>query len=388
MDRPTNSKGKVLLVDDDPGICRDYARLLRRQQLTVETASNGRDALKRLTHDVFDTVLTDIGMPDMGGVDFLRAIREHDRDLPVIFMTGTPTLETAVKAVEYGATQYLVKPIHSDALSEAIWHALDLRHDTKLRRTARVSPGPIDRQSSIQTSLAADFERALGSLWMAFQPIVQAAERNVFAYEALVRSDEPALSSPAALFNASEGLHRTEELGRVIRATIAQSASNAPSGALLFVNIDAEELNDHELISDSAPLSKIAGRVVLEITGRSALDGIAGVRARFTKLRAVGYRIAVGDLGAGHAGFASISQLAPDFVKLQMSLVRGVHRSTRKRALIRDLARACSADLGVQVICEGIELPEERDALVSDGLNLFQGYLFARPERGFSTPKW
>lgn len=375
---------RVLLIDDDPAVCRDYARVLRRFNLDIETAPNGRAALDRVVPDSFDAVLLDIAMPGLDGIGVLRAIRDRDSDLPVVLMTGDATLTTALKAIEYGAAHYLPKPVDADTLAEVVWRAVDQRGSMRrLRISALASGGPDARDEALDQA----FDEALSASWMAFQPIVQASDRRVFAYEALVRS-QSALRGPAELFDAADRLQRAHELGRTIRRKVAEAASAARSDALLFVNVHASELNDNELLSGDAPLAKIAERVVLELTERSAIHRVAGLETRLARLRALGFRIALDDLGQGYAGLAGLLQLRPDFVKLDMSLVRNIDRSSRQQCLTKGMARICSRDLGILVVCEGVERPEERDALIANGLDLQQGYLFARPAAGFPVPSW
>jgi len=131
----------------------------------------------------------------------------------------------------------------------------------------------------------------------------------------------------------------------------------------------------------------IASRTVLEITERASLEGVKDLRSRIADLKRMGFRIAIDDLGAGYAGLTSMANVDPEVVKLDMSLVRGVDQSTTKRKLIQSLA-AASRDLGMLVICEGVETVDERDTLVGLGCDLFQGFLFARPERGFPVPRF
>ena len=127
--------------------------------------------------------------------------------------------------------------------------------------------------------------------------------------------------------------------------------------------------------------------MVLEVTERAGLDDVKDARTRVEKLKKMGFRIAVDDLGAGHAGLASISQLEPDIVKLDMSLVRNVHNEPIKLRLVRSIVSTCR-EMGFEVIAEGVETPEERDALAEVGLDIMQGYLFAVPARGFLPPKF
>jgi EAL domain-containing protein (putative c-di-GMP-specific phosphodiesterase class I) len=379
-------RARVLLVDDDPAICRDYGRVLRRLKLDVETATNGWEALERIIPDRFDAVLVDIAMPGLDGLGVLRGIRDRDPELPVVLMTGSPALATAVKAVEYGASQYLFKPIHPDRLAEAMWRAVDLRETLRQRHGGSLL-AQTDRARAKDETVDRVLDTVLSAFWLEFQPIIQATSQRVFGYEAFVRSSS-ALASPAELFDAAERTGRAHEVGRVIRRKVAETASSVPGSALLFVKLHAEELSDNELLSSSAPLSTVADQVVLEITERSALREVAGVWTRLGRLRKLGFRIALDDLGEGHAGLTSVLQLHPDFVKLDSSLVRNIDRSPRKRSLVRAVTRVCSRDLGIQVVCEGVERHAERDALVEDGLDLFQGHLFAKPAAGFPTPTW
>jgi EAL domain-containing protein (putative c-di-GMP-specific phosphodiesterase class I) len=120
----------------------------------------------------------------------------------------------------------------------------------------------------------------------------------------------------------------------------------------LFVNLHSADLNDEELFSPEAPLSRIADRVVLEVTERASLHGVKDVVAGVAKLKALGYEIAIDDLGAGHAGLTSFTQLDPEIAKLDMSLVRGVDADVRRQSIVRSMKQLCD-DLGILVIAEG-----------------------------------
>jgi EAL domain-containing protein (putative c-di-GMP-specific phosphodiesterase class I) len=148
------------------------------------------------------------------------------------------------------------------------------------------------------------------------------------------------------------------------------------------VNLHASDLEDEHLADPAAPLAAHAGRVVLEITERAALDGVQGVPERLAALRRLGYRVAVDDLGAGYAGLASFPALQPEVVKLDMALVRNVDQSPLQQRVIRSVVEL-GRELRMMVVSEGIETPAERDALAALGCDVFQGYLFARPARGF-----
>jgi len=209
----------------------------------------------------------------------------------------------------------------------------------------------------------------------------------VFGYEGLVRSTDPDLCTPAKLLDAAERLGRVPELGRRVRSAVAASAQSAPPGALLCVNLHALELLDGKLYAPDEPLSRIASRVVLEIAERSALYRIEHLQERVEELRSLGYRIAVDDLGASHAGLSSFRQLGPDIVKLDISLVRNVDSSSAKAGLVKSMIALCSKDLSMRVVCEGVETEGERDTLRAAGAELMQGYLFGMPLRSFHADR-
>jgi EAL domain-containing protein (putative c-di-GMP-specific phosphodiesterase class I) len=384
----SKSHGPALVVDDDPGVRRDFARMLTHCGFEVEVAEDGRQAIERLKSHQFEFILTDIEMPQGSGLDLLKTVREYDLDVPVVLITGRPGLESAMRAVEYGAFRYLTKPIDLDELSRVVQQATSMHQLAKLKREALEVVGAEGRQLGDRASLDARFSLALEKLWVAFQPIVHWPAKNVVAYEALVRSNEPTLKTPLDLLDAAERLGRSHDLGRRIRYLVSQAASDAPFGTLLFINLHPLDLNDDELYSVASPLTNIAGRIVLELTERASLDDVPSLATKIARLRRLGFRVAIDDLGAGYAGLSTFTQLEPDFVKLDMSLVRGVDRSERKQRVISALNRLCEGDLSIQVVTEGVETSAERDVLAREGCVLLQGYLFAKPAQGFPTPVW
>jgi EAL domain-containing protein (putative c-di-GMP-specific phosphodiesterase class I) len=388
--RPTIAvRGRVLLADDDADLLRAISRTLERAGHEVVRLPDGHHACEHIAtldpRDV-DVVLTDISMPGCDGLEVMRAAHKLDPDLPVLFMTGMPTVETAVQALEFGAYRYLLKPVDPDVLLQAVAQAVEMRHSVRAL-LPDTRPGFSPPSSRVRAELSGRFDSALQHLWMAFQPIVCWSEKRVHAYEALVRTNEPSLSRPDHLFNAAEQLHRVQELGRTIRRSVAAAAVNAPPDVHLFVNLHASDLTDDELFDASAPLAQFAERIVFEITERASLEKMKDIQERMAALRARGYRIAVDDLGAGYAGLSSLANLQPEVVKLDMSLVRNVDQQPIKQRLVASL-QTLGGPLGIRVIAEGVETVAERDTLVNIGCDLFQGYLFARPGRPFPNVNW
>ena len=378
---PLVKRPRVLVVDDDLGIRNVLQRCLRaRYDLTVMVTAEA--AIKAVGETHFDVLLSDVHLDGMDGVELLRRVREHDLDLPVILMTGAPSLETAVKAIEHGALRYLFKPFNLDKLREVLDTGVEMRRLAAARRQSLAFLGKPSGLAADRAGLDGQVTAALKTLRMAYQPIVSWKMRRVIGYEALLRTSAAALREPEALLDAATQIGRQSEVGRAVRASVAASAATLPPGIDLFVNVQAQELLDETLYDASGPHSPIAARVVLEVTERASLSSVPDVRARVARLKRMGFRIAIDDLGAGYAGLASFAQLEPSVVKIDMALVRDVHRNEMKAKLVGSMASACR-ELGIAVVAEGVELPAERDALADLGCELLQGYLFARPGFGF-----
>jgi EAL domain-containing protein (putative c-di-GMP-specific phosphodiesterase class I) len=172
------------------------------------------------------------------------------------------------------------------------------------------------------------------------------------------------------------------DLSRALRVHHARSMDALPPGTSLFVNLHPTDLLDEALFAETDPLRPYAGRIVFEITERAPLERLPAVRSRVADLRALGYRIAVDDVGAGYAGLSSLAVLCPNIVKLDAILVRGIDQSKALQTLIESLVVAC-ARLQIEVIAEAVETEAERKALEELGVDLMQGHLFAHAVEGF-----
>jgi EAL domain-containing protein (putative c-di-GMP-specific phosphodiesterase class I)/CheY-like chemotaxis protein len=365
----------VLLVDDEPALLDSLRWLLVREGFEICAARSGQEAIDCFVKDEFDIVVSDISMPYMTGIQLLQEIRKLDHDVPVVLLTGAPTVTTAVKALEYGACHYLTKPVGRDALLEVLHKACD-----KAQSQRRVD-SQIRFSSSTSGELEQQFSRALAALWVAYQPIVWAGTHEVYGYEALLRTREPSLANPLALLDAADRLGEGARLGRLVRQRAAAPMGRRPQ-AVLFVNLTPNDLLDPALTAQAAPLTRIAERVVLEVTERASLSQLTDIRARVGELRKLGFRIAVDDMGAGYAGLSSFALLEPEVVKLDMSLIRGVDQSPTKQKLIRSMNVVCK-EMNTLVVAEGVETTDERHALCELGCDLLQGYRFARPAEPF-----
>lgn len=375
---------EVLLVDDDDAVRKMMHKVLTRAGMSVEPVAGARNALELLRRGRrFEAIVSDLMMPEMDGMQLLRFVRQLDLDVPIIIVTGNPSLESALLTMEYGGFRYLPKPVENQRLVQVVKDAATQHRILLLKQKALQICEAGGWLLQDLEHLEERFERALQGLWIAYQPIVTWPAQTVFGYEALVRSFDPDLPTPGMLFDAAERLGRVQDLGQRIRDAVAASAMSAPPDARIFTNLHALDLTNDQLYSADSALAGMANRVVLEITERASLHRISDLKERMRALRDLGFQIAVDDLGAGYSGLSSFSQLEPEVAKLDMSLIRDIDGSSAKASLVRSMISVCTQDLGIRVVCEGVETVGERDVLARVGADLLQGYLFAKPENAF-----
>lgn len=366
---------KVLLVDDEPEVTRSLRRGLRKEPWDIVTADSAEEALERLAESPFDVVVSDERMPGMQGSDLLSHVRTAHPSAIRIILSGQASVEAAVKAINSAEVyRFLVKPCPSEEVVLTIIEALHKRAERRNFDEWRKELG--------HDQLVPGFERVLGSLWMGFQPIVRSADESVYGYEALVRTDDQEIASPGELFATAEALGRSVELGARIRDAVAERIGEAPHDATIFVNVNPDHLADESLYASDSRLATYAERVVLEITERESLASDQQLLQRIESLRGLGYRIAIDDLGSGFSGLNSLVLLSPEFVKLDMELVRSIDRSPTKQRLVKAMTTMCR-DLGIKSIAEGVETVRERDGVTDAGSTLLQGFLYGKADRGF-----
>ncbi|MDQ3364694.1 MAG: EAL domain-containing protein [Myxococcota bacterium] len=374
-DDPDIHRNRVLLIEQHGARSARYGSVLEDAGLAVTCTAESAAATALTGADDFDAVVAVLGVPSHEGTSVLERLRQVDEDLQVILIAPAATMEGALFALDQRVFRFLVEPVDSAALSRIIEAAATAGIAARARREA-LARAQLDADAL--SSLRQQFGRAVDGLWVAYQPIVRATTGATVAFEALMRSTEKSLPDPKSVLVAAERCHSLPVLGRVIRRVVADDLDRCAFET--FVNLHPCDLDDEELYSEAAPLTRHAHRVVLEITERASLDTVSDPARKFAALRKLGYRLAIDDLGAGYAGLSSVVTLEPEFVKIDMSLVRGIATSRTRRSLVRllvDMAKAIEAD----VIAEGIETAEERSVLADLGCDLMQGYLFGRAAR-------
>jgi EAL domain-containing protein (putative c-di-GMP-specific phosphodiesterase class I) len=217
---------------------------------------------------------------------------------------------------------------------------------------------------------------------MAFHPIVDLARGDVWGYEALVRGTE-GQGAGYILGQVDDGnRYRFDQACRT--KAIELAGGLFPAGDLrLSINFLPNAVYEpaaciRATLEAARRIGFAHQRIMFEFTENERMTDVAHVQRIITDYRQRGFLTALDDFGAGYAGLGLLARFQPDLIKLDMELIRGIAESPARQAIVSGVIGIARA-LGVAVIAEGIETPEELAALREAGITLFQGYLFARP---------
>src|SRR3989344_4065957 len=226
---------------------------------------------------------------------------------------------------------------------------------------------------------------AQSGLHSLFQPIISLSERRILGYEALSRgpSNSP-LHSPVALFAVARQAGRLSELEIACRQSACRRFNEQQLPGKLFLNVSPESLLEAahqpgrtlQLLQD---FGIKPNQVVIELTEQTPTDDFQLLHTALHHYRAMGFSIALDDLGAGYSSLRLWSELRPDYEKIDRHFIDGIHQDAVKREFVGSILKMAKASRA-QVIAEGIELPEELAVLAEMGVDLLQGYLLCRPQ--------
>ncbi len=217
---------------------------------------------------------------------------------------------------------------------------------------------------------------------MAFQPIVDVRNETVFAYEALVRGQDGQGAGAVLAQVSADNRYAFDQVCRKTAIELAAGLDLAADGAHLSINFLPNAVYEpraciritlEAAMRTGFPLN----RIIFEFTEEEALDANHLLNI-LRSYRAMGFKTAIDDFGAGFAGLGLLTRFQPDIVKLDMALVRDIDTDPVKRTIVRNTLNMMR-DLGIEPVCEGIETVGEHDALVDLGVDLMQGYLLGKP---------
>lgn len=222
-------------------------------------------------------------------------------------------------------------------------------------------------------------------VYSVFQAIFSLADGTILGFEALGRGiiDSP-LHSPLVLLQLAEKNNKLYELNSLFWQAALKKASSTNYDKYLFLNIDPQVISlpafrekfTKEYFRGYNFASQFA---VLEISERNVIEDYSQLRLSIDTLTEQGFLIALDDVGAGYSGLKTISELRPDYLKIDMDLVRNIHKDLYKQSMVKALVDI-SNSLNIKLIAEGIETTEELETIFSLGVQFAQGFLLQKPQ--------
>ncbi|MGH9103983.1 MAG: EAL domain-containing protein [Acidimicrobiales bacterium] len=275
---------------------------------------------------------------------------------------------------------------------ELLAHADAAMHRAKARGGARVELYEPERKPEARSRLGieADLRIALErrELSVAYQPVVSLASGQVVGAEALLRWQHPRRGavSPAEIVPVAEETGLIGAIGELVLEEATHQLGDWHRGGLrelwVAVNVSAHQLGAGDLGRRALHACGVAGipgsSLCIELTESTLIGNLGAALHTFAALHEGGVRIALDDFGTGYSSFAYLRQLPIDVLKLDKSFVDGLGERSSDRAIVEAL-RTMAQVLGIQLLAEGVERPEQAEVLRQMGCPLAQGYFFARP---------
>ena len=217
-----NARAWILAVDDEPIVLDSFRKILTLDGFSIDTVETGPEALGLVQRRNYDFVFTDLKMPDMDGVEVVKAVKHLRPDVDVLVVTGYGTIESAVDTMQYGAVDYVEKPFTEDELLKLVRELVikrQARLEAQRRPTVRVVPPPVaDGAADVEFCLPGGFFFSEGHTWVRIEPDGQTVVGlDDFARKALRSVDELDLPSLGQALQRGDPLFSVRNAGRIVR---------------------------------------------------------------------------------------------------------------------------------------------------------------------------
>ena len=368
-------KRSVLVVEDDDLELATLRLAISGAGYRVVALPSVSQALEAIQSESFDAAIIDWSLGGDVGLAVLWELRRRQPNCVRILCTGHTETPVLVGAVNHGEiARVIAKPYRVGELLGSLAEALASAEQLQQRAANRLGSRKAEELQHLEQAILPE------NLGIAVQPIVPAQRRDQPAFfEALIRPRHPRFDNPGKLLHAADQHDRVLEVTMACLRTALDLVPSLPDAVGLFINLHPRQLGSPQRLIDMlAPYRADASRITLEITERSRLESTPHWQESLEGLQELGFAVAVDDLGAGYNSLSILADLQPDFMKLDMSLVRALDQHPRKRRLVQ-LMTQFGAATSCRVIAEGVETPHEERALVDCGVELLQGYLLGRP---------
>jgi EAL domain-containing protein (putative c-di-GMP-specific phosphodiesterase class I) len=362
---------RLLAIDDEKGLLAIVQDIGQNAGYEVVATSDASYFLQQAREWHPTLVLMDLQMPDVDGVELLRAMSADKLNAPIVLMSGVDdkvlrTVGDLGTDLGLNMRGVLGKPIRLETF----------------RRTLEehAAPNGSNRADELSTAIAT------GQLVLHYQPVVRLASREVVAFEALVRWNHPheGLIQPDFFIPLAEERGMIDDLTwTVLRLAIEQAAAWAGSLAVpIAVNLSATNLNDDAFPDKLLVLCREYGvapnQIYLELTETATSRDARSLKAILSRIRLKGFRLAIDDFGIGYSSMMQLRSLPFSTLKIDKSFVGDMLHS-EDAGIIVDAILALAGAFRMDVIAEGIETEAQLAALIKRGAVAGQGYLIARP---------
>ena len=222
-----------------------------------------------------------------------------------------------------------------------------------------------------------------------FQPVVSLTNAEIIGYEALSRGPKDSmLERPDALFATAAKYDLVWELEYLCRRTTLEKAKDLAPSKMVFINVDPKIINDPRFQKGQTQdmlrqFQANTGNIIFEITEKTAIDDYKGFCRILDNYTSQGYKIAIDDTGSGYSGLRTLAEIRPNFIKVDMELVRDIDKDNLKQAMLKALYDF-SVSTNSKIIAEGIETQGELATLISIGIPYGQGFFLQKPLPEFS----
>ena len=364
-----------------------------------EAYNSALERLQALIGEVAQEVLPeqDVFVTTERGGDTILLFLFRPRSDREFYTGGLRKLRDQLTAELLQQGKHAVYPYYRDPLSLGIGGAITLYNpNVQSERQILKALEVAKRDAQLERGLQARerghevLELILkGNLVVRYEPIVEIGTGKAIGFEALTRGPEDGtLQSPERLFSQAQDVGLLFELDCLCRRLAFANASCLPRGSKLFLNLLPAAIGDPTLRDEGlrANLEKYhldPGDLVLEISERESIENFAIFRELRDSYREFGVQIAIDDAGAGYSSLEAIMEIAPDYMKADMALVRGIDTDPPRREVLSGL-RGVAERIGAEVIAEGIETEEELRVVKELGIRFGQGYIFGNPLRNSS----
>lgn len=391
MPPQSNSINSALVVDDDPlqqSILGSYFTTIGVE--TIEYASNGRAALEKLASRAgqFDIVVSDLKMPEMDGLAFMRALKERDfgGHLLVVSSAGERLVESAKRLSHmhgFRSTAILCKPLNRESLDGAI---------------GRLTVPGLEDAGTMAPVPEADIAGFIRDhrIFAEYQPKIDVWSGRIVGVEALARIKTPSseILYPSKFIRVAEENGLIDDLTlEIVRTALAEMKewSARDCNIRMAFNVSATSIRNtvftDGLLRTIDEAGVVKSLLTCELTETDALEETAEVLESLTRIAINRVGISVDDFGTGFASIERLRDFAYSELKIDRSFAANGYHDTFADASVR-ASILLGRNLGMRIVAEGIETREQWDYIVKAGVDEVQGFLIGKPMRGRDFLEW